>query len=211
MWNALSRIPAITCKALASPVGFCCGGFPPPPVYVPAKRGPRPEGPSDIASRRLIISSSATRFYPGAQENPPTLPSRPFGRDAGRKWHSQTALLLPSDGASPHPSASPCAGHGSLERGTPVAFPRTTRESPVLRPRGRLDLAAEQQVARTHPPRRAARKPYSVARQKACLASLHRILVIEPVLRFVHHWYNGQSRWERLVVNTVYLRVRGHP
>ena len=30
----------------------------------------------------------------------------------------------------------------SAPRGTPVAFPRTTRESPVLRPRGRLDLAA---------------------------------------------------------------------
>jgi hypothetical protein len=43
-----------------------------------------------------------------------------------------------------------------------VAFPRTTRESPVLRPRGRLDLATEQQVARTHRPRRAvrARQPF---------------------------------------------------
>ena len=50
----------------------------------------------------------------------------------------------------------------SAPRGTPVAFPRTTRESPVLRPRGRLDLAAGWQVARTHRPRRAvrARQPF---------------------------------------------------
>src|SRR5215207_642311 len=50
----------------------------------------------------------------------------------------------------------------SAPRGTPVAFPRTTRESPVLRPRGRLDLATEQQVARTYHPRRAvrARQPF---------------------------------------------------
>ena len=50
----------------------------------------------------------------------------------------------------------------SAPRGTPAAFPRTTRGSPVLRPRGRLDLVAGWQIARTHRPRRAvrARQPF---------------------------------------------------
>lgn len=66
--------PQLPVKALASPLGFCCGGFPPPPVYVPAKRGTCPKTRAAALLEGRSIPPSAARFYPGARASLPTHP-----------------------------------------------------------------------------------------------------------------------------------------
>jgi hypothetical protein len=108
----------------AVPFGFCCGGFPPPPVYVPAKRGPTEVGRHhhsevDHSSKRQRV------FIRVAREGLPTVPSVSLSASARASLATTiTARRCPQIEALPPLTADPAL----------VATDRPLRTGPVRRP-----------------------------------------------------------------------------
>ena len=84
--------PAITCEGTCVALGFCCGGCPPPPVYVPAKRGTCPKARAAALLEGRSIPPSATRFIRGPGRVCRPIRSRPFGRGAGVRANTNRSV-----------------------------------------------------------------------------------------------------------------------
>ena len=91
----------------------------------------RPEGRATNASHRTIISSGRHPFLSGrfGRACRPVLAGLSAAARGVNSDDYKSALSSPSDGASPHPSASPRAGHDPLEdrdRAGKIHSPRKT-------------------------------------------------------------------------------------
>jgi hypothetical protein len=76
-------------RVSAVPIGFCCGGCPPPPVTFPATRLDEAEASQATSApvSAVPFRKSATRFYPSSSgENFSTFPlAKPFGFNVRRQ------------------------------------------------------------------------------------------------------------------------------
>jgi len=115
MWDALSRTPAITCEGTCVALWFLLWWLSSTAGLRSGETRHVPEGACGCAARRPIISSECHPFLSGRSGGSADPPLAGLSAAAQSSGQIQTALPLPSDGASPHPSTSLCAGRCPLE------------------------------------------------------------------------------------------------